>query len=116
MNSEELKELEVAALSMGYRRLRADCLAWAKPFSHSLLCIKGEEETPEIFQVFRSAKDNSICFYSHDDLHFGDKEKYGSIVDQIKYYEAYSVKTIFGHIGDFHFLEIGVELEILGLL
>ena len=116
LSSEQLKELEVAALSMGYRRLRADKLSWAKPFSHSLLCIDGEKEIPEIFQVFRSAKDGSICFYSHDDLHLGNEEEYGSVVDQIKWYEAYSVKTAFGHKGDFHFLKIGIELETLGLL
>ena len=116
LTSEQLKELEVAALSMGYRRLRPDKLAWTKPFAYSLLCIDGDKPTPEFYQAFRSAKDNSIGFWKIENFTFGPQEEYGSILQQIKHYECYSTHQFSATDGDFHFLDLGEEAQAMGWL
>ena len=115
LTSEQQKELELAVLNMGYRRLRADKLSWAKPFAYSLLCVDGEKPLPEFFQAFRSAKDNSIGVWSIEKLHF-NPEKYGTILEQIKHNESYHTHRFSATDGNFHFLDIGLELEVQGLL
>lgn len=114
-----IKNLELAARAMGYRKLDPNQEIWAKPFGYGMLIIN---RTPwRIEQLFRGVQTGEIACYTSADVRkvsmpdsAAKDESLVGLLSNIKVFEAESTNPHAANTKmDMHFLEAGEDLIIL---